>query len=437
MAGFMNYANLLRKFILFFLTISISFSSLTVNGNSLKSSLDFSRSRNQLSVFLDLQRWADEDYIRQEIPMVDYVRDKEMADVHIIMTRHQSGSAGSNYVISFIGGRQFEGMNNELNFWAPASMTRHEVREGYTNMIKIGLAPYIANVEDMLGMILLDFDTEVISLTDPLTEEEDDDDPWNRWIFEIYGGGNFSKEESRSSINFRYGFYADKVTEEWKIRIRPYFNYNERNFVVGDSTVTSISHRDGFNGYLIKSLTDHWSAGIFTNMLSSTFHNMDFQMEVSPAIEYSLYPYREATRRSITFTYRVGYAHNNYIEETIFEKTKESLFGHALNASANFRQPWGDIRAGITGSQYFHDFRANRAEFFARLNLRIFKGFSLSLRGGFDLINDLVSIPMGDLSPEEILLEQRRQATDYEISGNIGLTYTFGSELSGAYNPRL
>lgn len=436
MPDFMNFTNFLKKFIPLTPILLLLTSLISAIGNPTSNLHEFSRSRNQLAVFLDLQRWADEDYIRQEIPMVDYVRDKEMADVHIIMTRHSSGSAGSNYVISFIGSGDFAGMNNELNFWAPASMTRHEVRDGYTNMIKIGLAPYIANLEDMLGIISLDFDSEAITVTDSLLEEEDDD-PWNRWIFEIYGGGNFSKEETRSSVNFRYGFYADKVTEEWKIRIRPFFNYNERNYVVSDSTVTSISHRDGFDGYVIKSINDHWSAGVFTDMLSSTFHNMDFQLQVSPAIEYSLFPYREATRRSITLTYRLGYAFNDYIEETIFEKTKESLYGHSLVLSANFRQPWGNIRAGITGSQYFHDFNANRAEFFARLNLRIFKGFSLSLRGDFDLINDLVSIPMGDLSPEEILLEQRRQATDYQISGNIGLTYTFGSDLSGAYNPRL
>ncbi len=425
-----------KKIIPLTIAFLLSISSFSVEGSSTNNNSDLSRTRNQLAVFLDLQRWADEDYIRQEVPIVDYVRDKDMAHVHIIMTRHRSGSAGSNYVISFIGSREFEGMDNELNFWAPASMTSHEVREGYTNMIKIGLAPYIANFEDMIGMISIDFDSDAIPVAEPV-ELEEDDDPWNRWIFEIYGGGNFRKEETRSSLNFRYGFYADKVTEDWKIRIRPYFNYNERNFVVGDSTVTSVSHRDGFDGYVIKSLTDHWSAGIFTDMLSSTFHNMDFQLEFYPAIEFSLFPYHEATRRSITFAYGIGYSYNNYIEETLFEKTEESLFAHSFVASANFRQPWGNIRAGITGSQYFHDFSANRAEFFARLNLRIFRGFSLSIRGDFDIINDLISIPMGDLSPEEILLEQRRQATDYQVSGNIGLTYTFGSELSGAYNPRL
>ncbi len=390
---------------------------------------------NRLQVFLDLPRWADENFIRQEIPVVDFVRDKDLAHVHIIMTRHQSGSAGATYFFSIIGSMEFKGMNNELSLWAPASNTSYENRAGYTNMIKVGLAPYIANtlMADKLSIV---YSTDPM----PLSREEIETevkDPWNQWIFEIYGGGNFSKEDKRSSANFRYGFYADKITEDWKLRFRPYFNYSERNFVVDDGTITRVTHRNGFNGTVVKSLNDHWSAGIFTNMLSSTFHNIDFNVQVSPAIEYSLYPYREATRRSITFAYRVGYGYHKYLEETIFEKNDEYLFNQSLEASARFQQPWGTFRAGLTGSNFFHDFNLNRAEFFANLNLRIFQGFALNLSGNFDIINDLLAIPRGDLSLEDILLQQRRQATDYQVSGSIGLSYTFGSSLSGAYNPRL
>lgn len=412
----------------------------TISGNNLygmesRSSGSKSLQNSRLNVFLDLPRWADENHIRQEIPVADFVRDKELAHVHIIMTRHSSGSAGASYFFSFIGAKEFKGMDNDLSVWAPASNTSYENREAYTNMIKFGLAPYIANT-------LMAEKLSIVYSSDPMPRaieevETEVKDPWSRWVFEIYGGGNFSKEETRSSANYRYGFHADKITEDWKLRFRPYFNYNERNFVVDDETITRITHRNGFNGTVVKSLGDNWSAGVFTNMLSSTFHNIDFKAEVSPAIEYSLFPYREATRRSITFSYRIGYGYHIYLEETIFEKTEEALFNQSLEASARFQQPWGTLRAGLTGSNYFHDFNLNRAEFFASLNLRVFQGLALNLSGNFDLINDLISIPVGDLSLEDILLEQRRRSTDFQISGSIGLSYTFGSSLSGAYNPRL
>jgi hypothetical protein len=44
---------------------------------------------------------------------------------------------------------------------------------------------------------------------------------------------------------------------------------------------------------------------------------------------------------------------------------------------------------------------------------------------------------MAEMTTEEILLERRRRSTNYELDGHIGFTYTFGSELSKAYNPRL
>jgi len=392
-------------------------------------------SNGRLAVYLDLQRGMDRDYIRQEIPMVDYVRDKELSDVHIIISRHDAGQAGTNYEISLIGRRSFKKMDNTLRYWSPASQTDHETRKGCTRMIKIGLAPYIANIENMSERISLHYDVDTTSGMEQATTRGKD--PWRGWVFEIYGGGYFDSEQTRNSTHIRYGFYADKVTSEWKIRARPYFNYNEDNYQVDDSVITNIRHRDGFDGYLIKSLSDHWSAGIFTEMLSSTYHNLDFQVEASPAIEYSLFPYEEATRRAFTVAYKLDYSYNDYEQKTIYGHRNETLWGHSLVLAADFRQTWGTIRAGITGSQHFHDLSSNRAELFTRMDIRIFKGFSLTLRGDLDFINDLVAIPMAEMSTEEILLEKRRRSTNYQFDGHIGFTYTFGSELSKAYNPRL
>lgn len=415
------------------------FLSLSSAGGEDDFSFDFSanvQSANEpVSVFLDLDYWADEDFIKQQIPVVRYVRDKELADVHIIITRHGAGQAGTNYIISFIGYGEFLGMDNEMKYWSSSSQTQHEVRKGYTGMIKIGLALYIANREGNPACMELSY--EMDSIADTTGSSGQKGDPWKRWVFEIYGGGYYDAEQTRNSLHIRYGFYADKVTKDWKIRARPYFNYNERNYEIEDSTVNVTTHRDGFNGYLIKSITPHWGGGVFTDLLSSSYHNMDFQAVVSPAIEYSIYPYSEATRRAITFAYKLDFSYNNYIERTILGETQENLWGQSLVLSADFRQPWGSIEAGISGSHHFHDFSSNRAGLSTEVNIRLFKGFSLTMNTEFDFVNDLVAIPAGDMSTEEILLEQRRRSTNYEFDGHIGFTYTFGSELSADYNPRL
>ncbi len=388
----------------------------------------------QLRVFLDFPFWADENYVRLHIPIVEYVRDTELADVHIIMSRHTAGQAGSNYVIRFIGQGQCSSMKNELKFWAESTKTEQEIRDAYTSMIKIGLASYVANKQNSPENLAVIYNFDTLEQTNGTGSKKD---PWNRWVFELYGGAYYNAEQTKESLHVRYGVYADKITKDWKIRARPYFNYNENSFEVDDSTITVKSRRDGFDGYLIRSINDRWSTGVYTDMLSATYYNMNFQIEISPAVQYSLFPYSEAMRRSLSLAYKLDFVYNDYLEETIFGKTEETLLGHSLVLSADFLQTWGRVRAGVVGAQHFHDFKSNRLELFTQTDLRIFKGFALSIQGQFDFINDLVAIPAGDLSTEDILLEQQRRATNFQFYGHLGFTYTFGSELSADYNPRL
>lgn len=385
-----------------------------------------------LGVFLDMTRMADEDYIRQEIPIVVYVRDKEHADVHIIMNRYSSGTTGYTYNISFIGYGKFEDKNYELNYWAPSTNTSYETRKGYTDAIKMGLAPFIA-VSSLSSRMDVVYDT--IARADD--EVDLMIDPWNYWVFETYGGYDFSKEDTRSNLHIRYGFSADRITAESKTRIRPFGNYYERKFDTDDGMITSIRVRNGLDSYYIKSIGDHFGIGVFGEIDVSTYDNLKFGGDLSPAIEYSLFPYEEATRRSVTLSWKLGGVYNNYVEETIFNKTEEFLLEQALVLASDFRQPWGTIRAGLEGSHHFHDFASNRAEVFARVSFRVFEGLALNFSSGYELINDQVNIPKADLSLEEILLEQRRRATSYEFDAEIGLSYTFGSRITGVFNPRL
>lgn len=419
--------------IFLFLFTVLQFITLPIHGSDKSSYTVEDASSSRLAVFLDCPWWCDTDFIQQEIALVNYVRDKELAQVHVMISRHGGGSAGTTYLLIFLGQKQYAGMINELSYWAPGTNTADANRRGYTNMLKIGLAPYISR-SNMADYVRVEFTYDPkITRSEPKAIT----DPWKNWIFEITGGGNFSKEEKSSNMHLRFNVTAEKVTHEWKYRFRPYFNYTERVFITGTETIKRVSHRNGFSGHAVKSINDHWSAGLFSSMLSSTFHNLNFNAEIRSAIQYSLYPYQEATRRSIDFTYRFGGGLQDYMEETIFEKTEEFLFGHSIAASAYFQQPWGTVRAGISGSHYLHDFRANRAALYGIFNLRLFQGFAISFSGNFDLINDLVALPKGDMALEDILLQQRRQSTNYQMSGAIGITYTFGSEFTGVYNPRL
>ncbi len=381
-------------------------------------------------VFLDCRR-CDDAHIRREITFVNYVREPDLAHVHVLVTTQPTGSGGRLFTLAFLGRREFAGFDQTLEYNSPQSNTAAQERDGLTQMLALGLVPYAARTPMASQLRLSTRETAARELP-PVT------DPWNNWTMELYGGGSFNMESTQRAWNARYGFYANRVTEEWKIRLRPYFNNNARVIQRPDRDDVRISHRrHGFDSYVIKSLGEHWGAGIFGDYIHTTLDNLRHHVRISPAVEYSLFPYREASRRQITASYRLGFDFADYFEETIFEQTRETLAGHALGVSVQFRQPWGSVSSGLRGLQYFHDTSLYRLVFNGNVSLRIGRGISLNVGGSYQRINDQLSLPRGDASLEDILLERRRLATAYRGSGTVGLSYTFGSIFTNVVNPRL
>jgi len=106
-----------------------------------------------------------------------------------------------------------------------------------------------------------------------------------------------------------------------------------------------------------------------------------------------VFPYAEASRRSITLTYRLGLTAVDCYEEIIYFQTAERLANHELEASVSYEQPWGELHGGLTGSHYFHDPSHYRVQFFGRASVRIAEGLSISFSGSFERIQDQLSLP--------------------------------------------
>ena len=164
---------------------------------------------------------------------------------------------------------------------------------------------------------------------------------------------------------------------------------------------------------------------------------MDFSWQFGPAIEYSLFNYEEEARRAITFAYAVNPKFQNYTATTIYGKLKETLVNHAIQIDLRFTRPWGTARAGVEGIHYMNKIDHYRIDSYGRLSLRLFKGFSIYLEGSFARLNDQFDLVRGDATLEQILLQRRNLATEYEFNADIGLSYTFGSIFNNVVNTRL
>ena len=87
-----------------------------------------------------------------------------------------------------------------------------------------------------------------------------------------------------------------------------------------------------------------------------------------------------------------------------------------------FRQKWGNISTAINATQYLND--GSKKDFRSEViwTLEYLKGLVLNI----NLIREQYNLAAGSTSIEELLLQQRQIATDYETRFSIGLSYTFG-----------
>ncbi|HHF51242.1 MAG TPA: hypothetical protein ENL46_00965 [Candidatus Aminicenantes bacterium] len=377
-------------------------------------------------VFLDCWR-CDRDYIRKEITYVNFVRDRTDADIHILVTDENTGSGGNKYTLTFIGRNQFEDMEKTLTYSSNETETWDEIREGMLEVMKKGLFPFLMKtpIADLLT-IQCKQDLEPTAVKDN----------WNFWVFNIRLSGELEEERSKRATQFNWDLSANRVTPEWKIQLGASGDYKEDNYDYEDYSIKSISKEKDLRGLFVKSLNEHWSIGSWIEASSSTYSNIEAHYMVAPALEYNFFPYSQSTRRQLRCLYRIGFHSVNYIERTIYDQTKENLFNESLTLTLEIREPWGSASTSLEGSHYFHDLSKNRFELRGFLSVRIFKGFSINLNGRYDRIHDQLSLPIGGASLDEILLQRKELATNYEYSIDIGFSYTFGSVYSNVVNPR-
>jgi hypothetical protein len=377
-------------------------------------------------VFIDCRR-CDRDYIRTEITFVNYVRDRQDADVHVLITTQRTGSDANEYTMEFIGQKDYSQIQHTLRYVSDRTDVRDEVREGYVEVLKRGLFPFVM-FSPIADHILILFKEEL----EPTAVE----DKWNFWIFNVGLRGSLSGEEARSERSVRGNFSANRVTPEMKLRMSVSGEFQEDTFDIDGDTIVSTASEKEIEGMYVKSLGDHWSAGGWTELESSTYGNYDLRFNLAPAIEYNFFPYYESTRRRLRVLYRLNYYYNNYIEGTIFDKTSENLWDHSLDVTLEVRQPWGNASISVDGSQYFHDISKYRVSLWGRMSIRLVRGLNLDIYGSYSRIHDQLNLPKGDASLDEILLRRRELATVYDYRISIGLSYTFGSVYSNVVNPR-
>ena len=378
--------------------------------------------KDALNVFMDAS-----DFIRKEIPFVNYVRDIKDAGLYIISTTQRTGSGGNEYSYFLVGQHQFTGMKDTVTFVSLPDDTEDMIRQKEVKTLKMGLMRYVARTPLSKFMN--------ISFSEPLSETVSSD-KWNSWVFSTSVYGYLEGEKSYKSSYLSGNATASRITEKLKINLRFNYNYNKDKFDTGTDIIKSDNRSTSFNSLIVKSLTDHWSYGGSFYMGSSTYSNDNLIYSLMPGIEYDIFPYSQSTRKQFRLLYKIGYTFADYKDSTVYDKTKENLWLHSFSASYAVVEKWGSINLSLGYSNYLHDWSKNNLSLYGYLSLRIVKGLQVTFAGEASLIHDQLGLVKGGATTEEVLLRRRELATQFQYFTSFGLTYTFGSIFNNVVNPR-
>jgi hypothetical protein len=391
-----------------------------------------------LRVFLDCPNsFCDFDYYRTEITFVNWVRDRQFAQVHILVTSQATGG-GQEYTLGFIGLERFAGTEDTLHYVSHTGDTQDDVRKGLGQVLRLGLVRFAARTPVAPRI--------EITYSAPVGVAAQVHDPWNYWVFNVRVSSNFYGEHSYKNTYMSAGLSASRITEAWKIDLSTNQSYQQNDYLVPvyDSTGTliredlsrNITRSYGGDLLVVRSMGPHWSAGALGSVFSSTYSNQDLTLKFGPAVEFNIFPYSQSTRKLLTLRYNLSLASFNYRDTTIFNRLSETRATQSLTVSLDVKQPWGSAGLSVEASNYLYDFSKNHLQIFGNGSFRLFKGLSFDFFSFVSLIHDQLSIQKGGATPQEVLLRRRQLATSYSYQGFVGLRYTFGSKFANVVNPR-
>ena len=377
-------------------------------------------------IFIDCF-FCDVEYMKQNMPFFNYVRDRKFADLHVIGLRQKTGSGGWEESFEYIGQKRFDQMTDTLSTVIGPNYTADEKREAEMKLFMIGMMRYAAKTP-LSKYFTVDFDKPI--------EQKNITDIWKNWVFEIGGNGWLSGSDVSTNTSLWADINVEKVSPEFRFAFNFSGDYMESKQQLSDQTFSSILRGQDLNTESVWSISKHVSWGVFGHARTSIYNNYALTYHLIPGIEYNGFPYSISAKRQLRVSYRIGAGQNFYNETTIFDKDQEFVPHHRMNIAYRVREKWGNINIGLNGSQYLHNTRLYSVRAFGRLNLRIVKGFNFNVSGNFGITQDQISLSKTGLSDEQILTGQGQRATSYTFHSSIGLSYTFGSIFNSVVNPR-
>ena len=393
---------------------------------------------DRLNVYLECGgRGCDLGFYQDQLAWVNWVTDPADADVQASLSAQALPGGGREFQVDFVV-TEIEGGNDRLIHRSSSDDTFQDEMEGIAAILGIGFARYATLVGFRQFIAIRTLEPIGPDPDERVVDAQEVDDPWNLWVFTVGGSGRFSGSQTRKSKRLNTNFSARRTTPTWKLSFVGSGSILTRDIERSDGSTLSTDERDWrFNVGVTYALADHWSLDLST--LSSKPQprfNQNFRGAVIPGIEYSILPYEEATRRSVTLRYTVGFTYRDYEETTVFGKLEETLWEEELRLRATMRQSWGEASASINTSHVLGDLDKHNVFLFGSFSFRVIRGLKFNARGNISWVTDQVYVSGRGVTDEEALLRLRTRRSTFNKGLNFGFSYQFGSIFNNTVNNR-
>lgn len=394
--------------------------------------------KTKLKVFVDCRAKCDDQFLKTEITIVDFVVDRTAADAHVLVTSQPVGSGGNQYQLNFYGQNNYKNYIDTLNFTTKPNASDAEIRSSLIHYLMLGFTPLIAKTPFGADIEISMKGKEVKVEVAPDTTNTED--KWNYWVYTAGVTGELNADQVYNTNIFRSDFSANRTTDKIKVSFSTYGSLNNTtyNYSEGDTTTTYlVKNREyGLHHNLVKSLGGHWSLGYQANFSNNTFANIKRKLYFKPAIEYNIFNFKDVNNRFLVFRYVVYVTNNRYYDTTVFNKISETLYGHKLSLTLTLNKKFGTINTGIHYREFLQDRRLNSMGMNASADIKITGSFSFTINIDASVVHDQINLVKSGATEKEVFTRKRQIASNFNYNTSFGINYRFGSILNNFVNPR-
>jgi hypothetical protein len=411
------------------ITLSILFFILSFVSNA-QPPKDTLQRNDAPTVFL-ICDYCDQNYYKNEITFLNFVRDRRLADIVILLRTINTGNGGTEFTLEFSGENSFKEITAVEKFNAIPNLSNGEIREGIRNAIKKGVLSFL-----LKSPLSSKINYSVEGLENTLNADQVKD-KWNLWLFSISGNLSGSGQAYSKQFNMNSNFSANRTSQKNRFESGFYQYGNFQNYKVNDTTsISAFVNNIGAYSFNALSIGNHAAIGYYATYFASTVQNLKNSTSFYPSIEYNIFPYDEATKRRLTFNYRIGARYVDFFTPTYLDRLNEWYFLHSLVVSYRQVEKWGSLNCDIGSFQYFHKQKYYRVNISPNVSLNVAKGLNVNLGGSFSVVNDQYFLKKDEVSQEAILLGQAQLKSNFSYFFYSGISFNFGSIYNNVVNVR-